>query len=1149
MFLCIIVYNLHYLSHERNETNESLSKQYFVYIFFILCFIRKMKKIFILLAAFAFSALSMQADNLRLAHIFTDGMVLQRGATIPVWGWGAQPASQVVVTFGTSKVTTKADAKGAWSVRLPKQQLGEARQLTVSSKGESISINDVLVGDVFLCSGQSNMELPIRRCMDSVANIVKDYNNPNIRYVKIPHTFNYVQPNEDLPNIKWQDIKSTNCSEVGGLCYFMGRRLQEELDVPIGIINSSVGGTPVQAWTPKGVLQKRPEYANEFCNPKYNKVEWVDSVRRVEMRAGTAWDSALRNNGVKATDRQFSKVDIFSQWGKGSGLYWFRKSFMLPRGQKLAGKEATIRLGAMVDADSVWVNGTFVGTTSYQYPPRVYRIPAGVLRDGQNEVMIRLQAEGGNPHFIAQKRYDVEVNGRVIELGKDWEMAVGYLTSNKPASTYFVGGYTGLYNAMISPLRDIPFTAAVWYQGETNLTDGARQYASMLGDMVAAWRQQWHNDFPIAIVQLPYFTDGQPNISPEWGIIQQQQALAARTINKAALVDIKDTGEPNDIHPQDKNVVGRRVADVLLSQFLGKTTDKQGVALDASRNQLPLRLLNHWDNPDGTIERGFSGHSIFKWDQIPADVTVPLPADLQAIYNDYGLTNQQLGINGTVLNNVNAKPTMLSTEMLQKVRRIADILRPYGQRVYVSVNFASPKALGDVDTADPLNKEVIKWWQNKAAEILQLIPDFGGFLVKANSEGEPGPMDYDRTHVDGANMLADALTKAHKARLKSNPSMPEPMVIWRAFVYSAKGGDRASQAHEEFVKFDGQFRDNVIIQIKNGPIDFQPREPLSPLFFALKNTKMMAELQITQEYTGHNVMTCFLAPEWREFIDSINAYKVPLVGFAGVANIGERTFDPAGKGTPEQGAYHNEMTKANWYAFGMLANDSTTSAEHIAKVYLEREWSRDARFVQPISQLLCDSYETLVSYTMPLGLHHIFAGGHHYGPEPWCFHQGWREDWLPRYYHKADANGLGFDRTEKGSGNALLYPEPLRSIYNDENRCPDELKLWFHHVSWNNIWEKLCHTYDKGVCQAESFVDTWRSIKPYVDESRYVQQLQHFKKQAEDAWWWRDGCLLYFQQFSKMPLPADSPTPRHKLDQMMQFNMGIDNYSPVPMNK
>lgn len=556
-----------------------------------------------------------------------------------------------------------------------------------------------------------------------------------------------------------------------------------------------------------------------------------------------------------------------------------------------------------------------------------------------------------------------------------------------------------------------------------------------------------------------------------------------------------------------------------------------------------LRLLNHWDNPNGTIERGYAGRSIWKWEEIPANKK-KMPEALRLRYEEYGRINQEYGINGTVLNNVNAKPMMLTSDMLKKTAKIADILRPYGIKVYLSINFASPKALEEVETADPLNADVQEWWAKKAKEIYKLIPDFGGFLVKANSEGEPGPMDYGRTHVDGANMLAKAL-KPYGG-----------IVMWRAFVYSAKGGDRANQAYEEFINFDGQFADNVIIQIKNGPIDFQPREPVSPLFFALKKTKMMVEFQITQEYTGGSIQTCFLAPMWREFFDTLDmvADRQKLVGVAGVANIGDADNWTA-----------NDLAMANWYAFGRLANDTKTSSKEIAEEFLKKNYSTDERFVRPMTQLLLKSREAVVDYMMPLGLHHIFAGGHHYGPEPWCDPKGWREDWLPKFYHRADTIGLGFNRTDhtepclagnEGSNNVGQYPEPLRSMYNNIKTCPENLLLWFHHASWDytmsnglSMWDNLCYTYDRGVRQAAEFVKTWEAAKPYVDSTRYERQLKRFQRQARDAQWWRDACLLYFQQFSGQPLPPDSPAPQFKLQDLMNYTLHIDNYTAAPMDK
>ena len=547
-----------------------------------------------------------------------------------------------------------------------------------------------------------------------------------------------------------------------------------------------------------------------------------------------------------------------------------------------------------------------------------------------------------------------------------------------------------------------------------------------------------------------------------------------------------------------------------------------------AEERFQLRLLNHWDNPDGTVERGYAGKSIWKWEEITADEK-PLPRSLRKRYEEYASYNAQIGINGTVLNNVNAKPQMLRTDMLRKVAKVAAVLRTYGIRTYLSVNFASPKAMGDCTTADPLNPDVQAWWQAKAEEIYRLIPDFGGFLVKANSEGEPGPMDYGRTHVDGANLLARAL-QPHGGK-----------VMWRAFVYSAKGGDRASQALEEFLPYDGQFMDNVIIQIKNGPIDFQPREPVSPLFFALKHTHMMAELQITQEYTGQSIHTCYLGTQYQEFLDAVK--DVPLCGVAGVANVGD-TANWCG----------NDLARANWYAFGRMTSQGITP-EQAVREFLQQEYTRAPQFVEPMTRLMMETREAVVHYMMPLGLHHLFAGGHHYGPEPWCAPQGWREDWLPRYYHRADSIGLGFDRTTRGSRNVEQYPEPLRSCYADIERCPEQLLLWFHHVPWDyrlhnglTLWDNLCYTYDQGVAEARHFLHVWQQMRPYVDRQRYERQLARFQRQALDAQWWRDACLLYFQQFSRRPLPHHSPRARYSLEEVQRYHLDIDNYTTPPLD-
>lgn len=549
-----------------------------------------------------------------------------------------------------------------------------------------------------------------------------------------------------------------------------------------------------------------------------------------------------------------------------------------------------------------------------------------------------------------------------------------------------------------------------------------------------------------------------------------------------------------------------------------------------------LRLLNHWDNPDGTVERGYSGHSIF-WKENGI-------ADLEVI-KEYGRMNAAIGINGTVLNNVNAKPLMLSSAKLKETKRIADALRPYGIKVYLSVNFASSKVLGKLPTADPLDKKVQSWWKKKAKEIYKLIPDFGGFLVKANSEGEPGPMDYGRTHVDGANMLAKALAPYGG------------IVMWRAFVYNAQGGDRANQAMEEFMPFDGQFDDNVIIQIKNGPIDFQPYEPVSPLFFGLKKTKMMAELQITQEYNGECIHTCYLGTMWDRFLKDINTNDVArenIVGVAGVANIGDGNVENTHliKGLPL--SCGSIMAQANWYAFGRLISEPKVSAKKIARDFLKKEFTENEDFVRPMTRVLMNSWQAVVHYMMPLGLHHIFAGGHHYGPEPWYAPEGCREDWLPRYYHKADSKGIGFNRTtEGGTGNTKMYPQHLAKKYNNIKKCPEQLLLWFHHADWGHkmhngetLWDALCHTYDQGVREAEAMHSIWKAMKPYIDEKIWAHQEENFSRQESDAWWWRDACLLYFQQFSKREMPIDCPAPKHNLNELMNFKLNIDNYSKAP---
>ena len=550
-----------------------------------------------------------------------------------------------------------------------------------------------------------------------------------------------------------------------------------------------------------------------------------------------------------------------------------------------------------------------------------------------------------------------------------------------------------------------------------------------------------------------------------------------------------------------------------------------------------LRILNHWDNPNGTVERGFAGHSIFWREEGKVD-----SEQFAAAMQSYARANASVGINGTVLNNVNAKPEMLATASLQKTKEIADLLRPYGIRVYLSINFASPIKVGGLQTADPLNKEVIAWWKEKVNEIYRMIPDFGGFLVKANSEGEPGPQDFGRTHADGANMLAAAL-KPHNG-----------IVMWRAFVYAPQSPDRANQAYLEFMPLDGQFADNVIIQIKNGPIDFQPREPYSPLFTAMQKTQMMVEFQLTQEYLGAANHLVYLAPMWQEFFSFVKPGS--LRAMAGVANIGDDT---------NWCGHH--FAQANWYAFGRAAWNPSLTPKEIAEEWANMTFGHNEQCTMNNEQgtavansqfsvlssqlvkLMLDSREACVNYMMPLGIHHIFAGTHHYGPEPWYAPKGVRADWTPPYYHKADAVGMGFDRTVNGSGNVKQYPEALCKLYNDINTCPENLLTWFHHVPWDHqmksgrtFWDELCHKYDEGVHQARHFLTVWDSMQPYVDAQRFQEVQRKLRIQARDAEWWRDACLLYFQTFSKRPIPQDVEHPVHNLDEMMQFHIPITMY-------
>lgn len=597
-----------------------------------------------------------------------------------------------------------------------------------------------------------------------------------------------------------------------------------------------------------------------------------------------------------------------------------------------------------------------------------------------------------------------------------------------------------------------------------------------------------------------------------------------------------------NIDTKDGNVLmlaARQDAGLLYGTFELIRLIQKGKSIDnlnlVEKPSYQRRILNHWDNLDGTVERGYAGHSNWKWDD--------LPGKLSSRYETYARANASIGINGTVLNNVNAKPEILNKEYLSKIKVLAEFFRPYGIRVYLSVNFSSPKNLGGLPTSDPLDEKVIAWWKEKVDEIYTSIPDFGGFLVKANSEGLPGPQDYGRTHADGANMLADALAP-HGG-----------IVMWRAFVYKPDGDDRAKQAYKEFVPLDGQFRSNVIVQVKNGPVDFQPREPFSPLFGAMKKTSLMPEFQITKEYLGMNDHLAYLGPLFEECLDADtyalgenstvarvtdgSLFHDKVTAIAGVANIGE-----------DVNWCGHQFNQTNWYVFGRLAWNNQLSSKDIANEWIEQTFSTDPEFVAEVGRMMMQSREAVVNYMTPIGLHHLMGWNHHYGPEPWCAIPNARPDWMPSYYHKADANGIGFDRSSKGSGAVLQYAEPLRSMYDNPETCPEIYLLWFHHLPWNyvlpngnQLWDELCYKYSSGVDQVKLFQKTWDRMKGKIDNERFNEVQQQLVVQAKEAIWWRDACLLYFQTFSNKEIPFELDRPINRLDDMkkLKFKMGNHN--------
>lgn len=546
-------------------------------------------------------------------------------------------------------------------------------------------------------------------------------------------------------------------------------------------------------------------------------------------------------------------------------------------------------------------------------------------------------------------------------------------------------------------------------------------------------------------------------------------------------------------------------------------------ALDLRQSpKVKLRVLNHWDDLNRHVERGYSGQSIWDWHR--------LPDWLDPRYTDYARANASIGINGTVLNNVNANAQILTPMYLDKVEALAGVMRPWGIRVYLSARFSAPMEIGGLQTADPMDPAVQRWWREKAAEIYARIPDFGGFLVKANSEGQPGPQDFGRTHADGANMLAEALAP-HGG-----------VVMWRAFVYSdEEPDDRHKQAYTEFVPHDGQFRDNVLVQVKNGAIDFQPREPFHPLFGAMPKTPLMMEFQITKEYLGFSTHLVYLGPMYEEVLRADTHVQGPgstvakvvdgslhghaLSGIAGVANIGtDRNWSGS------------HFDQANWYVYGRMAWDPYLDARGIADEWVRMTFGNDPAFVEPGLGMMMASHQAVVDYMTPLGLHHLMGRGHHYGPGPWV-EGGPRADWTSVYFHRATKEGIGFDRTTSGSDAVSQYAPPVAEVFNDPERVPEDFLLWFHHRPWTSrvtsgrtLWDELVHRYSRGVAQVARMQDTWASLERHVDAGRHHQVERFLAIQRKEAQWWRDASIAYFQTFSGLPLPEGEAPPPHSLE-------------------
>ena len=562
-------------------------------------------------------------------------------------------------------------------------------------------------------------------------------------------------------------------------------------------------------------------------------------------------------------------------------------------------------------------------------------------------------------------------------------------------------------------------------------------------------------------------------------------------------------------------------------RLLQTNQDIENLAI-SSAPKIQYRVLNHWDNLDRTVERGYAGFSLWDWHK--------LPDYIDQRYLDYARANASIGINGTVLTNVNANALILTPVYLEKVKALADAFRPYGLKVYLTARFSAPIELGGLKTADPLDPQVRDWWKKKTVEIYSYIPDFGGFLVKANSEGQPGPQNYGRSHADGANMLADAV--APKGGI----------VMWRAFVYSNEmPEDRIKQAYNEFKPLDGTFRKNVLVQVKNGPLDFQPREPFHPLFGAMPQTPLMMEFQITQEYLGQATQLVYQALLYKETLDADtyakgagstvakvidgNLHNYEITGIAGVSNIGN-----------DRNWTGHIFGQANWYCFGRLAWDHALTSEAIADEWLRLTFTNEVQFINPVKAMMLASRETMVNYMTPLGLHHIMGWSHHYGPGPWIKDKP-RADWTAVYYHRASTEGIGFDRTAKGSNAIAQYFPPVQQKFGNLATCPEEFLLWFHRVPWDykvksgrNLWDELCYRYYGGVDAVKQMEQTWNATQGQIDTERFAHVKTHLGIQEKEARWWRNACVLYFQTFSKKPIPADLEKPEQTLEYYMKLD-------------